>query len=88
MQKILKLGYDISQKEKEIEEKDVVDSTEEKLKCKKSMFGLEKEEKVEKEEEKEEEKKIGEDLRKVGSIGSMFKKKIDLNLNKIDEEIC
>ena len=102
MQKILKLGYDISQKEKEIEEEDVVDSTEEKLKCKKSMFGLEKEEKVEKEEEKEEEKKIGEDLRKVGSIGSMFKKKIDLNLNNYydndndndndrvlyDEEMC
>ena len=63
MQKILKLGYDISQKEKGNEEKEVVDFREEKLRSEKSDEGrmeLEKECKVGKKEVKREGKeKIG-----------------------------
>ena len=87
MQKILKLGYDISQKEKENVEKEVVDFKEEKLPTEKSDEGrmaLEKEWKVGKKEVKREGKekaKIRKDLSKVGSLGSMFKKKLDLNLD-------
>ena len=91
MQKILKLGYDISQKEKENVEKEVVDFREEKLRSEKSDEGrmaLEKDYKVEKKEVKREGKenaKIRKDLSKVGSLGSMFKKKLDLNLDNYYE---
>ena len=91
MQKILKLGYDISQKEKEDVEKEVVDFREEKLRSEKSDEGrmaLEKEWKVGKKEVKREGKenaKIRKDLSKVGSLGSMFKNNLDLNLDNYYE---
>ena len=87
MQKILNLGYDISQKEKGNEEKEMVDFREEKLPSEKSDEGrmaLKMDYKVEKKEVKREGKenaKIRKDLSKVGSLGSMFKKRLDLNLD-------
>ena len=87
MQKILNLGYDISQKEKGNEEKEMVDFREEKLPSEKSDEGrmaLKMYYTVEKKEVKREGKenaKIRKDLSKVGSLGSMFKKRLDLNLD-------